>query len=640
MYNDERPRGINFISIIVKVIFVILFMLVLVWLFPKVPKMDAFYSNVFRENLKYMQEAGKSYFTTDKLPTELGKTEKITLEEMFEKNLILSFVDKDGKACNLTESYVSVTKEEDYYVLKAYLNCDSESDFVNEIIGCYSYCEDDNCNKKCSVSKIVEYQFRKATSKNTTSYSCDKGYTLKGKYCYKNVLKNSKDAEVKTTTTKTTITPAVVTIGESKTVYEPYIVTDGEKVKTCPSGTYLSKDVCVSTKTPTPVSTCPSGAYLAGGKCIVSQAPTDVYSCPSGTYLAGGKCIYTQSPTTSCSCPSGSTVSGNNCIYSQPAMVSTSCPSGYYDNGSNCYSNKVIPGSTYTVPATQSCSVKTYCTQQYGSNYEFIGTTTSDSCTIAYKYKVCSYNCTNGTISGTNCVVTTGSRTEKVYANKITNYTCPTGWTLNGTTCKYTQTATNCKVCPTGWSIDTAKNLCWKGETAPSKQGCPEGYYYDSAKNMCWTQKEPTVKQGCPVGWYIDKTKNVCWKSEPAGTSTGKVYSCREGWTKTGSGTNTICSKVIPGEKKYSCADKDAKLNNNDKKCYKTITGTFTELKCDKGYKLEGKTCKLYETSKVKAKASASTKKTYEYKWSAETNITGWEKTGKTRTIDGPTVCE
>ena len=74
--------------------------------------MPPFYSNVFRENIKYMQEAGEGYFTTDKLPTTEGESVKLTLAEMENMNIILPFVDKDGKECDKEASYVSITKLE------------------------------------------------------------------------------------------------------------------------------------------------------------------------------------------------------------------------------------------------------------------------------------------------------------------------------------------------------------------------------------------------------------------------------------------------------------------------------------------------------------------------------------------------
>ena len=96
MYSNERRSGFSIADLLVKIIFAALFIFILIWLFEKkVPNMTPFYSNVFRENIKYMQEAGESYFTDDKMPKNVGESTKISLGEMFDKKLLLPFVDEN-----------------------------------------------------------------------------------------------------------------------------------------------------------------------------------------------------------------------------------------------------------------------------------------------------------------------------------------------------------------------------------------------------------------------------------------------------------------------------------------------------------------------------------------------------------------
>ena len=126
---NSKKNGFGLIDLLIMIIFFAIFMFVLVWVIDKkIPNLKPFYSNVFRENIKYMQEAGESYFTDDKLPKKIGETAKITLSDMFEKKLILPFVDKDGNSCNQYDSYVSVTKTELGYELKTNLVCNDQSD--------------------------------------------------------------------------------------------------------------------------------------------------------------------------------------------------------------------------------------------------------------------------------------------------------------------------------------------------------------------------------------------------------------------------------------------------------------------------------------------------------------------------------
>ena len=95
MYSNDNKNGFSILDLIVKIIFAGLFIFILVWLFnKKVPNMKPFYSNVFRENIRYMQEAGESYFTDEKMPTEVGQEIKISLGEMIEKKLIIPFINE------------------------------------------------------------------------------------------------------------------------------------------------------------------------------------------------------------------------------------------------------------------------------------------------------------------------------------------------------------------------------------------------------------------------------------------------------------------------------------------------------------------------------------------------------------------
>ena len=46
------------------------------------------------------------------------------------------------------------------------------------------------------------------------------------------------------------------------------------------------------------------------------------------------------------------------------------------------------------------------------------------------------------------------------------------------------------------------------------------------------------------------------------------------------------------------------------------------------------------ETKKVNAKTKKIDTSKYEYKWSRETELAGWTRTGKTRTVDGEEICK
>ena len=206
--NSNNKNGFSILDLLVKIIFAALLIFIIVWLFQKkMPKinLDPLYSNIYRENVKYMQDAGENYFTDDKMPTEVGETRKLTLEEMEKMNLVIPFVDKDGKSCDVKNSYVTITKLDEGYELKTVLVCGKESNYVIKALGCHTYCPNNNCEKQCHVEKITENQFKKIVTGKKTVYSCPSGYKLNGKNCIKTKLVKSISAIVKTTE-KTTVT--------------------------------------------------------------------------------------------------------------------------------------------------------------------------------------------------------------------------------------------------------------------------------------------------------------------------------------------------------------------------------------------------------------------------------------------------
>ena len=157
MYSNERGYRFSIVDIIVKLIFAALFIFILIWLFEKnVPNMKPFYSNVFRENIKYMQEAGESYFTDDKLPKEIGDTNRISLADMFDKKLVLPFVDEDGNSCNQYDSYVSVTKTDNGYELKI------GSGFSDE------QRKEFWANKNSIIDRVIEVKYKEITKNKDT----------------------------------------------------------------------------------------------------------------------------------------------------------------------------------------------------------------------------------------------------------------------------------------------------------------------------------------------------------------------------------------------------------------------------------------------------------------------------------------
>lgn len=513
MYSNENKNGFSILDLLVKIIFAGLFIFILVWLFQKkVPNMKPFYSNVFRENIKYMEEAGESYFTDDLMPKEVGETAKISLSDMYSKKLLLPFVDEDGNSCNQYDSYVSITKLEEGYELKTNLVCNKESNYTVKTLGCHNYCPNNICNvaqeekteKVCSYEKIKQYQYKKLVSSTSTKYSCASGYTLKGKYCYKNVVSDTKSAAKTTTTSRT------VTVASKQTVNN-------------------------------------------GTKTLVS------------------------------------TVVNNRKSYVDSIETT-------------------VPGKTETKQVAYSCQK----------------TRTEKKCTTTQKQVP--YSCQK-TKTEKKCTTTTHS---EAYSCNCTSHVGPTG-----------KMQTTCSTCYRSVPVESCSNVevpytttCYRTEDAQNCTDVQVPYTTTCYKNET-TTTPATTSYSCPSGTTPEGSgaSLKCYK-------TVKEYSCPSNSNyHEGNGASLKCYVVTNGSVSYSCADSSYKLSADKKTCSKVVNETSTEYKCDSGYKLEGKSCVKYTEEKKKATAKKITTKKYTYKWSSKSSLSGWKKTGKTRTVNGKKIC-
>lgn len=178
MYEERKTFGIK--DIIIQVLFVALFVFVMLWLFPskkdledKFVTMDditsslqVLYGQAFANNVNSMREAATGYFTTERLPKNVGDSVTLTLGEMLEKKLVLEMKDSNNNACSLTESYVKLTKMDNEYQMKIQLSCSDYSDYIISYIGCYEYCKD--CTKDDNKTTPTKPSTTKPTTKPST----------------------------------------------------------------------------------------------------------------------------------------------------------------------------------------------------------------------------------------------------------------------------------------------------------------------------------------------------------------------------------------------------------------------------------------------------------------------------------------
>lgn len=164
MYTEEyEHRGFPFRDFLLKLILIIIFVFLLIWLLPKFisPKLvtktnesaeqvdiSSLTSQIFSDNLEKMKDAAISYYTDERLPKEVGDSDQMTLSDMIGKKLIVALIDKNNKACDVDKSYVKITKLDEEYILKVNLKDSEKEDYILVHLGCYTYCDSYICEKK------------------------------------------------------------------------------------------------------------------------------------------------------------------------------------------------------------------------------------------------------------------------------------------------------------------------------------------------------------------------------------------------------------------------------------------------------------------------------------------------------------
>ena len=162
MYEDRRET-FSIKDVVLQLLFIVLLVFILIWLFPTKgylekkldginagidEKLRPLYTRLFTDNILTMKDAAKSYFTTPRLPQEVGDKVKMTLGEMYEKGLLLELVDSNNNSCDTTKSYVELTKTQDEFELKVTLSCSDKEAYIIEHLGCYDYCQGRLCTKE------------------------------------------------------------------------------------------------------------------------------------------------------------------------------------------------------------------------------------------------------------------------------------------------------------------------------------------------------------------------------------------------------------------------------------------------------------------------------------------------------------
>ena len=682
MYN-ENERSHFFRDLIVKILLVLLFIFLLMWLFP-MPNLNPFYDKIFTQNINTMTDAAKGYFTVARLPQQEGETKKLSLGDMISNKMLIEFTDSEGKTCDKNKSYVEVTKKGSEYVFKTNLSCSTGEDYVIEYFGCYNVCENGECrtvintntsnnnnviadsnntlynpnnnvnnsnstttNNTITTKKVTEYQFYKTDkTQYIDSYTCANGYTLQGNKCVKETKIQMEDNASITcsngyaynNSTKKCEKVNTTEIAATLTCPQGYIYASsiGKCLK---SGNVDSIDATLSYK-------CDKGT-LVGTKCRYSELSfaeaEKVYTCDKGR-LSGTKCIIdydTEDAEKVYSCDKG-ILDGTKCVLTTPNDTNAekvySCDKGTLE-GTKCVvststvdahksyscSSGSLSGSSCVHSSSETCTSHPVCsTKTYTQS---MPTSSTPGSTSSFQYQIGSTRVYEECHYERSCSGG-GSYTTSAH----TNYSCSQG-TLSGSKCiiKNYEDAKVSYKCNSGTlsgtkCLDNSINTTNAKLTYKCEHGTLSG---TKCVNIGSYTKDAKIDFKCSSG-KVDKNTGKCVTTVSSEVEAKKSYVCPIGSLE---GTKCNVTNVVSTEAVYTC--KYGSLSSqNSKTCVVTTVETKEPTYyCINGFTLAGTKCYSTQSSSdiIDANPIYKTNTDTVYKWSTQEYIAGWTRTGKTR---------
>ena len=626
MYTRNNKNG-KILNILLGIITLFIIIFIIAWVVNKGANTSN-YDAEFKNNLETVHETAKEYFA-DELPEEIGDTNLVSLEEMYDLELTdeLSY----GKtSCDTTLSYISITKiNSKEYKVKTNLVCGSKSDNIVEKIETNTVIEEENGDVIIDAEKdnvdlevnqnngstnnqgtnsnntvdcfgpVCTFKQIETTCKTTYEYeyvkrnvSCESGYSYVNGTCVAEKI-DTVNPTPNYSEEKVIVSDALVNKGSSYRRYTDPIVSGGDIYYYCTTGT-LKNGYCYTyaNKIEESDSYCPSGYTRSGNTCykyadLISSGSS---SCPNGYTKKNNACYKYADPiiSNSTTCPSGYTKSGNTCYIK--TSVSNSCPSGYTQNGNACYKYADLitnSNTTYSCPngyttigsgSSMQClktasAVKKYT--EWGNPDNTYSTSTKES---TYENEL-----SKKVLVGSNKVGVTTVYTYSIYSRK-SYYYCAQG-TLSGTKCNIysnpTANTSSTSTCPSGYT--KSGNTCYIKTNVSNT--CPSGYTQNGSSCYKYADLITSGSSTCPSGYT--KSGNTCY------IKTDMIYSdnsyCPSGYTRQGS--SNVCYKTanLITNSSSTCP---SGYTDNGTNCYsRTKAKTTTSAKtysCPSGYNQSG----------------------------------------------------
>lgn len=590
MYTEEPKRRINFKNILKKgliFILIIVAIILVIWLFTKI---NSAIHNKTNVDVKYSDDGNKGGTLTN---PDLYSNEFITGYTYFHDTAKDYFLVHELPSNGLTIKYT----------LKELID--------KELILPFSYKNNETCDLEASYVNVTN-QNNKYTMTTTL-------------VCGKEVAKTTEELACN------------------------QLCSDGN-CKPTPNDGDIEYQYKQSYKATETIYSCPSGYTKSGATCIkntnsiVKATKKVTYTCPDGYDKSGTKCIKPANKIINATkkvtyeCEAGYTKNGNGanttCIKNINAekIIKYECPTGYTPTGSgaNMKCTKIVP---VNVDPQYNCSDSTYTKSGSGSK-----TICTKKSTYTTPKEIVSYTSTCSTgklIENNKCRVNTPAY--------YVEYTTSKGKSINGCKLVGTSSSDNCygyKCSSSIWTYYCPASTKDIDAVKVPVYGCNTGV---PSGNSCIQTTKVTefAKPSCKEGKLnSDKTKCIVNKEETVKPISKTNYSCSNGKLNGTKCTINDNTKVIK-KTSYSCPtgyNKDA----SGKKCTsngQTSTNFIKNIEyiCNKGYTSNGTgentVCTKGSVTRINATKSTKTVTKYRYKWSTETVLEGWEKTGLTRQI-------
>ena len=297
--------------------------------------------------------------------------------------------------------------------------------------------------------------------------------------------------------------------------------------------------------------TCPTGEINKLGSCVKGY-----YYCDTGYFLSGDKCrktIETIDAKAQYTCKDGYTRNGDVCINNdirEPKPYLKCAVDGYTLNNNTGKCEMTISADASPVLNCNGSECVTTASKSYScadSSYKLNGTkcTKGTSSTVAAK---ANYSCAaGGTLAGTICNYTTDAKSSGGYWGWGGYPTCDKGqYNYVDKKCHYSEPASLTYSCSQGTL--SGSNCIVSGDStvdAKVSYSCPKGY--SLVLESCVKSSEVT-KYVCPDNAVLKGKK--CYTTTTMDSIT--MYKCDEGFVL--AGTQCVKNEEVKAVKKYTCS--------------------------------------------------------------------------------------